>query len=97
MNLLFVKDSLFRRQSIGSFPLCVKKRKRLHIFIGVEALITTFWVRVFFSASSDNLVQALDQLIELLGRQHFDQVADPVHRERTDLADLDPRAFRQVA
>jgi len=43
-----------------------------HIFIGVGALITTFWIRVLFSASSNNLVQAVDQLIELLGRKHLD-------------------------
>lgn len=67
------------------------------MFIGAEALITPFWIRVLFSASSNNLVQALDQLVELFRRKRLDQVTDPLHRERTDLTDLDPGSFRQLA
>ncbi len=43
-----------------------------HIFIGDGALISTFWIRVLFSGSSNNFVQVLDQLVELFRRKRFD-------------------------
>ncbi len=68
--------------------VCQKKRDLMmlwerilcqHISIGVGALIATFW-RVLFSASSNNLVQALDQLVELFRRKRLDKIADSFNR-----------------